>query len=288
MIRRHLLLFLSAWLIVSCSRTEEVVIEGNQAPPDNTIENVILENYINKLYISLLGRKVNELEYSSAYNLLEDADMSIESREQLIDLIHANPQFHVNEYELARADLLNGVDTNSINSQIDAINAFLTTLTDSAEIQIYENARDDLLRLTTVPSDLDNEIISMSDMHRFCVDNFAYDEINMGTENFIVSIYQNFFYRYPTEEELVEASKSVDGFQGIVFYQILESKQEFIDAFVETEEYFEGQVRSLYLRYLFREPTAEEMTGLAYRYQNGETYKNVQKSILIIDEYVGL
>ena len=288
MIKKLSLLLLSAWFVVSCSRTEEVLIEGNQAPPDNTIENVTLENYINKLYISLLGRKADDSEYSVAHSLLDDANLSVESRKELIDIIHSNSEFHINEYEIARAELLNGLDTNSINSQIDAINLVLTTLSDSVEIALYEQARDDLLRLTTVPVDLDNGTISMSDMHRYCVDNYAYDEINMGTENFIVSIYQNFFHRYPTAEELVEATKSVDGFQGIVFYQILESKQEFIDAFVTTEEYFEGQVRSLYLRYLFREPTAEEMADLAVKYQNGVSYKNIQKSILTSDEYVGL
>ena len=31
---------------------------------------------------------------------------------------------------------------------------------------------------------------------------YNYDEINAGTENFVVSIYQHFFHRYPTDVEV--------------------------------------------------------------------------------------
>ena len=52
-------------MLISCDKTEEVYIEGNVAPPDETIENVIIENYLNKLYISLLGRKATDEEFSA-------------------------------------------------------------------------------------------------------------------------------------------------------------------------------------------------------------------------------
>ena len=56
-----------------------------------------------------------------------------------------------------------------------------------------------------------------------------YDEINMGTENFVVSIFQNFFHRYPTAAELYSASNMVDGNQSTIFNTNGSSKKDFIE-----------------------------------------------------------
>lgn len=280
--------FLMVIILLSCSKTEEIIIGDNQAPPDNTIENVTKENYINKLYISLLGRKATDQEFSNALELINSDNLGESSRDELVSTIQSQSEYFINEYELARASLLNGIDTNDINSQIAALEIVLMTTNDPDEIELINNAKIKLERLTTIPSQLNSEGISFADMHSFCVDNYLYDEINMGTENFIVSMYQNFFFRYPTSEELAEATLCVDGFQGIVFYEIGESKQDFINLLFESEEYFEGQSRNLYLRYLFREPNTEEMSGMATNYKNGQSYQEIQRTILTSDEYVGL
>ena len=48
--RKALFLF-AIVIIASCTKVEDVLVDGNIIHPDNTIENTTIENYINKLYI---------------------------------------------------------------------------------------------------------------------------------------------------------------------------------------------------------------------------------------------
>lgn len=61
-----------------------------------------------------------------------------------------------------------------------------------------------------------------------------------------------------------------------------------MDIILNTGNYFESQVRELYLRYLFRQPSSEEMVQLGASYKANLDYKALQKSILSSDEYVGI
>ena len=80
----------------------------------------------------------------------------------------------------------------------------------------------------------------------------------------------------------------VDGFEDVIFLQTGYDKDDFITIFFDANNYFEGQVRDLYLRYLFREPTSVEMSDKASAYKNSLNYKQLQKDILSTDEYIGL
>ena len=130
--------------------------------------------------------------------------------------------------------------------------------------------------------------ISFNDVHKRCVFNPFYDQINMGTENFVVSMFQNFFYRYPTTSELLTSSDMVNGNQEILFFKIGQSKEDFINYFLESDEYHEGQIRLAFLRFIFREPTNIEATSMAGLYKADLDHKAMQKRILISGEYVGL
>ena len=41
----------------------------------------------------------------------------------------------------------------------------------------------------------------MDSMHVRLMDNLVYDQINMGTFNFVISAFDNLLYRYPTDAE---------------------------------------------------------------------------------------
>ncbi len=110
----------------------------------------------------------------------------------------------------------------------------------------------------------------------------------MGSLNFVVSLYQNFLRRYPTENELNNGIVMVDGDFAIVFQQSGNSKSDFINIFFASNDYFEGQVRDLYLRYLFREPTSSESATLTIQYKNSKDYKALQRTILATNEFIGI
>ena len=59
---KKLLFLFSILIISSCTKIEDVIVGDNTLPLDNTIDNTIIETYINKLYISTIGREPTENE----------------------------------------------------------------------------------------------------------------------------------------------------------------------------------------------------------------------------------
>src|SRR5262249_6139060 len=91
----------------SCKKTEQVVIDDNVAPPDSTISNSIKEDYINKAYISLLGREPDSVEVTEAKWIINKNNLSLNDRKELLDTILQHKEYYTRLYQIARADLLN-------------------------------------------------------------------------------------------------------------------------------------------------------------------------------------
>ena len=283
--------FLSICLLLSCYSCKKdnlVYIEGNQIPPDKTIENITKENYVNKLYISALGRQATQSEFSNGLLILNKNNLSLENRKELVDTVLADNDYYNNEYSIIRGDLLNALDTTEISKYIKRYKNTLLITNDQNKIDRLTGYIERLYLMQDIIPGLISDTIKFMDVHKRCVLNPFYDEINMGTENFVVSMYQNFFFRYPTSSELSISSDMVNGIQTILFFKVGQTKEEFINHFLGSDEYYEGQIRLAYLRFVFREPSAIESTHMTGLYKVDLDYKSMQKRILISDEYVGL
>jgi len=280
------LIFLT--VVSACTKKEEVVIPNNTAPPDHTVSNVVIQNYVNRLYISLIGRKPLTAELESGMSLLKTNQLAVDDRMQLIDVILAKPEYNSQLYSLANTQLLNNMDTAEYTFYITVFNSLLTQPDYAYAYDLLNSEINRLKEGRTILADLNSGSLTVIGMHRRLVNNYFYDQINMGTENYVISMYQNFLYREPTAYELTEGKKMVDGFSGIQFSQVGKSKNEFMDIFLSSGSYFEGQVRNLFVRYYFREPGSEEMASYANRYKASLNYKQLQKELLSSDEYVGL
>jgi len=282
------LLFLFFVLIISsCTKIEDVIVGDNTFPPDNTIENTIIETYINKLYISIIGREPIESEFLSNFYILREANLSQESREIVIDGVLNKEEYYDNLFKLECEHLLLGLDTADINQNILVLNALLTTAQGLDSIY-FVDALEKMLKLQEVLPGLCDGSISNMEMHKRMVNNNFYDEINMGAENFVVSMFQSFMQRYPTLSELENGKLMVNDNNASVFFIPGNSKQDFIDIFIESEEYYTGQTNILFNRYLFRDPISEESVNYSLDYINSQDYKLLQRRILSTNEFIGL
>lgn len=287
--------FLLLLLLSACYYNKaDFVVPDNQPPPDPTISAIVKENYVNKVYISVLGRKALTDEFDEGLAILDQDELSEADRSEFLDEVFSKPEYLERVYELARADLLNSLDTNLVVQYIQLFEFLKETSPDSVERELFDIEIQRLEALRSVLEELATGTIDVVGMHRICLDNFFYDDINMGTENFVVSVFQNLLLRFPTSAENIssnelESSKNmVDGFEAVLFFQIGSSKEDFMNIFLSSNDYFEGQVRLLYNRFLFREPESEEMTQLALQYSLDRDYEQLQKAILTTDEYVGI
>ena len=151
---KQLLFLFSVLIISSCTKIDDVVVDGNIHPPDYTIENTTIENYINKLYISAIGREPTETEFTSDYSVFRESNLSQESREIVIDGILNKEEYNNNLFKLESEHLLLGLDTADINQNIFVLNILLSTANGIDSIYFAENlAR--MLKLQEVLPEID-------------------------------------------------------------------------------------------------------------------------------------
>ena len=273
--------------IVSCTKVEQVIVDGNTHPIDPTIENTVIENYVNKLYISTIGREPITIEFDANFEMLRGANLNQESREEVIEGILNKEEYYNNLFKLESANILNGVDTAMINERYYLYKYFLMNSTGFDSIYIaYEFER--LAVLKQALPELNAETITNTELYERMVNNIFFDEINMGTENFVVAMFQNFMLRYPTTAELESGKLMVNDNNSTLFFIAGNGKNDFINIFFASDEYYTGQTSILFNRYLFRIPTSEESVNYSLDYLNTDDYKVLQKRILSTDEFIGL
>ena len=149
-----------------------------------------------------------------------------------------------------------------------------------------EKAR--LISLRNVGMELRNGTISLVEMQRRCVDNYYFDQLNMGSLNFVIACFQNLLLRNPTEFEESEGVKMLDGFNGILFLQTGESKSQFQQIFFQSDDYYAGQIKLNFLRFMLRLPTSEEEVFYSSRLKSEGSISNVLIDLLSSDEYAGI
>lgn len=287
--KKLLPLVLAVLFLASCEKeTEVVTVSDNVAPPDSTIENITIDNYVQKLYISLLGRKATDDELSTGITNLTNADLSQESREDLFDEVIQSDEYYDNQFATMRSEYLSNADSSTFAEAIWVLEFSKTLTEEQVLIDFYDAALAKMQPLVTLEDDLRNGTKSVKEAHKIICDNYVYDQINMGSENYVVSLFQNWMLRYPTAAELDGGKSMYDGQSGVLFTETAVGRDGLVDLFFDHLEYYEGEVRTNFLKFLYREPTDDEIALLASEYQSTGVYLNIQKYILTSDEYIGI
>ena len=155
-------------LIIAACGKNPIIIDGNTPPPDITVETAIVDNYINKLYISMLGRELATPNFPMQKNILSEV-VSMKSREQLIDIVHSNEDYYDNLFGIYRSDYLNGIDTVDLREQYIEVYANLIEYeTDPIILEVYQLRYQNLLELYNLGDYLKNGIINTMEAHKIC------------------------------------------------------------------------------------------------------------------------
>ena len=286
--RKLLLLSIVISFIAACSKTEDVKITGNVPPPDHTIDSSTISIYVNKAYINLLGREPVGAERSDALTILRQNNFSLDNRKQFITTLFSRQEYTRNLYNVANNEYLRNLDSMEIEQQIFVFNNLLGMPQYAA---FFDAISFEVGRLDTLKRTLSNVYAGSMDYRAMLSrmsNNYFYDQINMGSENFVVSTYQNFLFRYPSDGELLDGKIMVDGNTSTIFFKQGKSKYDYISIFFKTDDYYEGQVRFIFKKYLFREPSSAEIYLYANLYKNTNDYKQLQKEVFSLDEYAGI
>jgi len=278
-------LFFLLWGISACNHPQQKTI----APPkDTAIPTEIIQQYIGKTCISLLNRRPTEQELTQYTRTLSSQQLSVDAVKGFVNSLIAQSEYPETLYKVAMGQLLNHIynpDSSQLQITIDIWKSLKPTIDQSQKEIDAEVER--LIGLQRIPKDLASEFLDNIGLQKRLTHNSYYDFVNMGTENFVVSVFENFLLRYPTAFELEQGKKMVDGSKARIFGQYGNSKTDFVRIFFDSPEYFEGQVRQLFLKHLFREPSSEEMVELTRTFMQSKNYAALQRHILTLDEYIG-
>ena len=267
-----------------------VIIDDNTAPPYSEVTTVQIQNYINKMYIDLIGREPLQQELEDDTNLLKNSNLSLESRIQLLNQLMSNPLYYDRFFDVYSAAYLNGVGQQEILGQI----YLYTLLQEQAEqvnnyalAQLYQLEIDKLNNLLTARDDYESEDITIIEyMQRICY-NYFYDEINMGSENFVLSCFENFLKRFPTESERTAGITMVDGFSSQLLLRDGNTKKDFIEIITTNLGFFEGLTIDIYQQLLARNPDSEEMNDATLELSENTNYQAIQQKVIVSTEYAG-
>lgn len=284
-LKTWLLILSLSLLVFSCKKTEVNTVTGNQAPSDESISELQVSTYITRLYITILGRKASDAEFADARALLSNPKDTAKRGELINSLLG---QYESKRYYVDRIkqDLIEGVDSATIQRDIMQINLLLQDTSLNPIIRPeYEKILVKLEDLQELYNDYTSSNKDWIGVIKTCLDNNFYDQINMGAENFVVSMFQHFLDRYPSNSELSDGKKMLNGENASLFLQSGSSKNEFIDIFLASESFLEGRIHRLFESYLFRKATQDEVIYLTNFYLKTSSYEALQRHILISDEY---
>ena len=299
MARKLVYIICIVFLISSCKK-EDNIIPNNNAPYYGEIPTLLLENYVNRCYIDLLGREPLDDEMIEDVQFLRDNEVTIESRDQLLyklqfdttfiegDSSYNQAYFH-RFYDLVKVRLIEGASNSYINSE--NANWWFEYEKDSIAgnmINAYKrlleyNKLNDILKSK---NQYRNGVISFSEFHRRMIYNSIYDDINMNTFNYINAIFDNLLFRYPTNYEFNECKLMIDdnstqilmGYSGNCKYDVT-------TIICNSDEFYEGLVNWTYITFLGREANAQERDELMNDLITYNDYQRIQRIILSSDEY---
>jgi hypothetical protein len=267
-----------------------VIIDDNTPPPYDEVTTVQIQNYINKLYIDLIGREPLQQELEDDTNLLKSNNLSLDSRIQLLDQLMSNPLYYDRFFDVYSAAYLSGISEQEILGQIFLYGSQQEQAEQAgnyAFAQYLQIEIDKLNDLLTSRNDYESGDITVNEfMQRFSY-NYFYDEINMGSENFVLSCFENFLKRFPTESELVASITMVDGFSSQLLFRDGSSKKDFIEIITTDPGFYEGLTIDIYQQLLARNPDSEEMNDATLLLSEDPDYQAIQKSVMVSSEYAG-
>ncbi|MEO5581736.1 MAG: hypothetical protein ABIR66_03525 [Saprospiraceae bacterium] len=289
-------------LFSSCTKDQINIIEDNDPVSVTNISRLKIENYVNRLFIDLIGREPLKVELGPEVDTLKVNELSRGARLDLINRLMEDTSFRLGEksykaafnlnlYNLAKVRSLEAVTDEEIQIEMGIL--ISSAKRDSMEGKwegFYKklNQVRKFQNLLQSQNDLYNGDIQYHQIFAYMVDNGIYDVINMNTFNFIRSVYNELLFRLPTDQEYGVAFDIIEkNMPGQVFGKYCSNRTEFIQSMIESPAMFEGMVIWTFQVYLNRFPTARELASVLDGYLASRDIRNVIRQISVTDEYAG-
>ncbi len=299
-VKTTLFLFFSFTLIISCSKKDEKIVTGNVPKNYENVSTVKVENYINRLYIDLLGREPLDTENDRDLGFLRGGNLSYDTRKLLITRLMTDSIFVPGDssykrayyqriYDLTKARLVEGAEEGEFYGQAgNAAFALRSSRLLGDSIGVFQ-AMETIDKCLNVPrSRRRYQVgeITINKMYAAMLNNPIYDQINMNSLNFVNASFDDMFFRFPTRDEFTIAYDIIESSKpGSLFSGYAGNKAEYCAMLVNSKEFSEGIIKWCYLSLIGREPNTQETFNLVKDFYATQNLQKIQTQILITDEY---
>ncbi len=302
MFRKILFLSVVCLFMAGCTKESVILVPDNESPFYDEIPTIQVENYVNRIYIDLLGREPLDTEMADDVSLLRSDDLGEASRTALIEKLQTDTLYREGDstyrrayyhwqYELLKAHTVEGASPMEIgelrSNSVNALNALIingdTSSDDYFRLVFEVQKYDDLI---SAEWEYHNDSIQIDEVMRRMIFNGVYDEINMNSFNFVNATFDNLLYRDPSVEEFTIGYDMVESeVPGVLFGFSGNNKFDYAALFVKSEEFYEGVVKWAFRTLLQRDPTTEETYDALVDFYNTKDLQKVQLDIMLTDEY---
>ena len=285
---------------LSCKKTENVTVRDNDAPDYSGIPTIHIENYINRLFIDLLGRESTNSEREILTERLKAANLDVNTRDSIVFELQFDTTYRDGDssyrhaycqrvYDLMKFRFLEGAADPEIGQKLGNLNFAIKVARlngDTIRVHQYEYEKSKYENVLKSKYFYRIDSISYNDMCGYMMNNGIYDLINMGSFNFVNAAFDDVLGRNPTQDEFTAAYDVIDKNEPtVVFNKVASNKNEFINILVYCDAFYEAQVRWWYYQYVRREIPPSSLYTWMNQYRNVQRLEYVQRQILITDEY---
>lgn len=299
---KNLFLFLFLVVAFGCKKDPEV-IPDNPTPPYNKVPTVLIENYVNRIFIDLIGREPLDAEMTKETKTMKDGNLDLADRQALISKLQTNTDYIEGDssyhnayynrmYDLAKVRVIEGASAAEINQYLGIhISGMYIDSVSGDSLGVAEH-RQEITKLQNV-LDANNDYqygnIDIVDVFAIMINNQVYDIINMNTFNYINATFDDLFFRFPTSAEFYQAFDMIEyNLSSNLLGQPGQNKGDYIEIVTTSREFHEGVIIWNYLTLLARTPTSAEVDAeMSYFYSTHDMQK-LQENIMVTDEYANI
>ncbi len=288
----------------SCKKEIET-IPNNTPPYYDEIPTVLIENYVNRIFIDLIGREPLDIEMENEVKTLRDNNLKMEYRDSLITKLMASTildttigdsssiyktAYYHRIYDMTKARMIEGASNEEIQQEIGIIEqAILADSLAGGSNSGIDKKRFELNKLKKIinsEQQYKDGDIEINEVYARMLYNAIYDEINMNTFNFVNASFDDLFSRFPTTDEFDNGFNMIEFNEArLLFNQPGQNKGDFIEILTNSREFYEGMINWVYLTMLSREPTTLEKAEVMETFFYDYDLQIVQKKVLMTDEY---
>ncbi|MBM3919250.1 MAG: hypothetical protein FJ344_07095 [Sphingomonadales bacterium] len=295
-----LLILLIFQLGSACTRERLKVEPDNDAPWYGDVPTILVENYVNRVFIDLLGREPVDSEMTVHVQYLRAGDLSKARRTDWIRILQTDTVpaagdssyqsvYYRRFYEMTKVRLLEGVSDSYLLGQIGILQFGIQVDSLNGDTIAVNKKRANVARYERIMQceyDYRFGLIALDSVCARMVDNPVYDFINMNSFNFINATFDNLYFRFPTQSEFERAYLMVDASQpSTLFGRPGSNKSDYIQIVVAQREFWQGWIIWAYKTLLARDPSTSELYAALLQLNADKNFHTTLSNILISDEY---